>query len=325
MKIIATLFFVLSQKHFGIAIAELEALCGRSSIIKQCYALVKQPKRRYKNLAFTKAVYEVLFTSSKKRLVEKIKEYNLNKTINGTYCVRSSVQEKERELADYIWQKLKKPKVSLEQPSARVYFWFLQKKVFVTKQIWENTGTFFQRRATQRPGFYPASLDPQLALAMINLSGTKRNATIIDPFCGTGGILIEAALSGRRAVGYDISQWMLEKCKKNLEHYKLENCVVVKQEDATTFKQRCDVIVTELPFGKNTRSQDLESLYPIFLENAAQNTKRMVVSFPNFIDWKKIINRTRWKIKEQFLWYIHNSMSKWIVVLEKKRPRKEKK
>ena len=48
----------------------------------------------------------------------------------------------------------------------------------------------------------------------------------------------------------------------------------------------------ELPFGKNTKSQDLLLLYSRFLENAKKSTAKIVVSFPHFVDYKTICRKT---------------------------------
>ncbi len=165
-----------------------------------------------------------------------------------------------------------------------------------------------------RKEFYPASLDPQLALAMINLSASSKGP-VDAPFCGTGGILIEGAVSKRKMFGFDVSAWMLEKCKKNLQQYGLS--VIVTQGNATTFKKKCAAVVTELPFGKNTKSQDLVSLYTAFLLNAAKNTKTVVASFPDFVKYKKIIKKTGWKLQHDFSWYLHKSLTKHVVVLRR--------
>lgn len=48
-------------------------------------------------------------------------------------------------------------------------------------------------------------LPPKLARIMLNLSGASKGATIWDPFCGSGVILLEALLMGMNVVGSDIS------------------------------------------------------------------------------------------------------------------------
>jgi 23S rRNA G2445 N2-methylase RlmL len=54
-------------------------------------------------------------------------------------------------------------------------------------------------RVCSRPG----SLHPPLAAAMVNLAASPLGATLLDPFCGTGTIPIEATGDGRRIVASD--------------------------------------------------------------------------------------------------------------------------
>ena len=61
-------------------------------------------------------------------------------------------------------------------------------------------------------------LPPKLAQILINLCGPlKPEATILDPFCGTGVVLQEAILMGYRAYGTDVSERIIDFAEKNLE------------------------------------------------------------------------------------------------------------
>mgnify|MGYP001566814644 FL=1 len=66
-------------------------------------------------------------------------------------------------------------------------------------------------------------MPPKLAQMMINLASSPLQATsyklqaIIDPFCGSGTILMEALLMGFGAIGSDSSNKMTEGSKKNVE------------------------------------------------------------------------------------------------------------
>jgi site-specific DNA-methyltransferase (cytosine-N4-specific) len=51
---------------------------------------------------------------------------------------------------------------------------------------------------------YVAAINPPLASSLIN-HYVPIGQTVLDPFCGGGGVLVEAVLSGRRAEGYDIN------------------------------------------------------------------------------------------------------------------------
>ena len=62
-------------------------------------------------------------------------------------------------------------------------------------------------------------LPPKLAKIMINLTGTSpASSTILDPFCGSGTVLSEAALMDyTRIIGNDISTTAIQATRENLE------------------------------------------------------------------------------------------------------------
>jgi len=51
---------------------------------------------------------------------------------------------------------------------------------------------------------YPARLHPLVAARLLDALG-KKDATILDPFCGSGTVLVEARLRGMRARGTDVN------------------------------------------------------------------------------------------------------------------------
>ncbi|MDP6148647.1 MAG: hypothetical protein QF365_01590 [Candidatus Thalassarchaeaceae archaeon] len=75
------------------------------------------------------------------------------------------------------------------------------------------------RRPMERPFFQPVSLEPRLARLLISL-GHRTDftpTTIIDPFCGTGGIAIEAVLSGLNVLASDLDPRMVSGTEENLQ------------------------------------------------------------------------------------------------------------
>ncbi len=61
-------------------------------------------------------------------------------------------------------------------------------------------------------------LPPKLAQILINLCGPlPKNATLLDPFCGTGVILQEAFIMGYTPYGTDLEPRMVEYSKKNMQ------------------------------------------------------------------------------------------------------------
>lgn len=89
--------------------------------------------------------------------------------------------------------------------------------------IAESTGaqniTAYTKRDQERPkrDAFVGMLPPKLAQMMINLAHLPESGRVLDPFCGTGVILQEAAFLGYSVYGTDLSDKMIEFSKVNLD------------------------------------------------------------------------------------------------------------
>ncbi|MBN1322440.1 MAG: RNA methyltransferase [Methanotrichaceae archaeon] len=72
------------------------------------------------------------------------------------------------------------------------------------------------RRPHKKPFFYPGVLMPRMARALVNLSQAREGERLLDPFAGTGGILVEACLAGMRGVGLDVQEKLVRGSRANL-------------------------------------------------------------------------------------------------------------
>jgi tRNA G10 N-methylase Trm11 len=79
-------------------------------------------------------------------------------------------------------------------------------------------------------------LPPKLARMLVNLAETPKNGTILDPFCGSGTLLMEAALATRAKsiVGSDMNAEQVAATAKNLEWCVSER--VLRTDDMVRFK-----------------------------------------------------------------------------------------
>ncbi len=299
--------------------------------------LNKEPAKDANRLAYTRVIYKLLFTAKNDDVLKETEKYNWGKEYKENFCVRihnsgkqSAVENKfsEKELAGIIWRRLEaegiKPKVNLEKPKTPINFLIDDKKAYCCILIWENTEKFEQRKAQFRPGFSPISLHPKLARAMVNLTGAEPKETIVDPFCGTGGIPIEAVLAGFKARGRDIRKELLDKCRQNLEFYGINQAQCkLKQADAAKLKEKIKYLATDLPYGRSSgqkNKKELEELYLGFLKMLKNNLVKdgnAVAAFPDDVAYKKIIKKAKMKIKKEFSYYVHKSMTKKIVVMGK--------
>ena len=81
-----------------------------------------------------------------------------------------------------------------------------KKKIHVARTVSVHNPFEFQRRDVFRPEQRPMySIPPRLARIMIGLTG-KKDGLLLDPFCGIGTILQEAALMGFDFLGSDIDE-----------------------------------------------------------------------------------------------------------------------
>ena len=93
----------------------------------------------------------------------------------------------------------------------------------IDHEIYLSLGTQNITAYTERDQARPARdakvgmLPPKLAQILINLCGKlPEGARVLDPFCGTGVVLQEAAIMGYVPYGTDLNERMVEYSKKNL-------------------------------------------------------------------------------------------------------------
>ncbi|MBI4438105.1 RsmD family RNA methyltransferase [Candidatus Uhrbacteria bacterium] len=197
----------------------------------------------------------------------------------------------------------------------------------------------WERRDFGRPARDAKSgmLPPKLARMMINLSGIDpQGATLLDPFCGSGTVLMEAALMGfAHVIGNDVSQAAVRDTKQNLDWlsktFPLEFPALALHtasavDRALLINTPTDVIVTEVylgpprsrPLGENENKkieQELLALYAssfVALKPLLKPTGRAVVAFPAFkkadTSWERLpltsmLTKLGYRVESQFLYH----------------------
>lgn len=79
-------------------------------------------------------------------------------------------------------------------------------------------------------------LPPKLARILVNLVATKKDNVILDPFCGSGTILMEAALATntKKIIGSDIADKQVASTQKNIDWLIDEN--ILRPDDQDRFQ-----------------------------------------------------------------------------------------
>jgi tRNA (guanine10-N2)-dimethyltransferase len=316
------LIYSLSRANLALSKAEALALTGaRNSRLEGNLLICVSSTAYAERIALSHQVDEFLFETDEENMASHIRKFDWQSIYKKDFCVRvhgiPSPMPLEKEYATLIWRALKTPKVNLDDPGMQIDFFIAGGKVICGRLLGRPSKDYLSRKAHMRPFNHPTSMHPALARACINLSGVK-SGRLLDPFCGSGGILIEAGLMGYEILGYDIDQGMIERCRANLSHYRL-NGYRLEKGDATQALEKADVIVTDLPYGRNSRvtEKDLDKLYSGFLKAAASSSKAAVIVFPDSSDYTKIISNSGWKMGSSFRHYIHRGLSRIIVKLRR--------
>ncbi len=140
-------------------------------------------------------------------------------------------------------------------------------------------------------------LPPKLAQIIVNLARPEIGATVLDPFCGTGVVLQEAALMGFDVYGTDLEPRMVEYSKANLDWLRVDAAQRrISQGDATMAKWEdpFSVIASETYLGRPFSAapaqnvlrdvmQDVGTILRKFLSNVAGQTRsgfRLCLAIP---------------------------------------------
>jgi len=158
---------------------------------------------------------------------------------------------------------------------------------------------------------------------MVNLVKPKAGELVLDPFCGTAILLVEAGLIGCRVLGFDVQRRMVEGSLRNLAYYgvKPEGMVVA---DARHLPVReVDCIVTDPPYGRSATTLGLstEQIVRDFLSIAQESVKkghRICMASPKSIRIGRIGRESGFKHVESHLVYVHRGLTREIAVFERK-------
>lgn len=143
-------------------------------------------------------------------------------------------------------------------------FTIVDGRLFVTRAV--QPIEEFSRLDFDRPASDAKSgmLPPKLARIMLNLAQIDATAVILDPFCGSGTILMQAAAMGfTNLIGADISKKAVQDTQTNLEwqamgrkiNYRLM-VAAAGQLDKTLKKNTIDAIVSEPYLGVSLRGRE---------------------------------------------------------------------
>jgi len=101
---------------------------------------------------------------------------------------------------------------------------------------------------------------PRMGRALVNISLVRPGEVVFDPFCGTGGILLEAQEIGVRTLGSDFDPAMVAGYRQNLPG---SDVMIADATAVPVCDGALDAVVTDLPYGQSVRihAESMDRLY----------------------------------------------------------------
>lgn len=211
-------------------------------------------------------------------------------------------------------------KVNLQNPEEEFRAVISGSRCYFGRVIWRSDPRrFADRRPGDRPFFHPGVMMPRMVRALLNISCTREGETLLDPFCGTGGMIMEAHTLGICAVGTDIDPFMVRGSRLNLE----KGDILQADVRSLPFPSASfDTVVTDLPYGQSVsiRAESLDSLYRNALEEITRVLKpRRRAILVTHRDIRDLASGFL-EVAGCYSQRVHKSLTRHILVLEKTRP-----
>lgn len=212
-------------------------------------------------------------------------------------------------------------RANLKNPDVNFRVILNEKAVFGTLLSSIDRSAYEARTPQNKPFFHPGVLMPRVARALVNLSGIQPGELILDPFCGTAGILIEAGIVGARVIGVDAQEKLAKGALMNLEAFKLDYALMEGDACRLPFKEETmNAVVTDPPYGRSAAiiAGSLEELYSCALEEIHRVLKpggiAIVVSDKAAAEYGE---KAGLKVLNIYAQRVHRSLTRTITIFQK--------
>ncbi len=342
----AKIFFLLSGEHPTLPVSELKAILevegykfhtlGKLMQVLRLEATVKSLNAVVFRSAMTRIACIEMFTSnaSMSEILQKALSTSPEDLIDEgeSFAVRVrrvressfhiSIEELEKKLGKIILDNVNKTKVCLKSPQ-KTFFGVLSENSFVfgLKVAEIQPTTFVERRPKRKPFFHPTGMTSKMARCMVNLAEPKAGDLVLDPFCGTASMLVEAGLMGCRIMGFDVQRRMVEGSLRNLSHYGLKPDGMVIA-DARLFPiTEADCVVTDPPYGRSATTLGLSTKQIVedflsTINGAIRRGRRICIASPSSVAIGQIGERLGYKHLESHYVFVHRTLTREIAVFE---------
>lgn len=343
----AKLFFLLSGEYETLPASELTAILEAEGYAFELVEKLDQTARLesdqnsvkavQRRSAYTRICALELFTceAQESAIMKAADSTNFQNVLNEgesfavrikrvrTYAEKIGTVALEGKLGKHILQNTVKTKVNLKTPD-KTFIGILtsEKLVFGVKLAEIAAKPFVERRPRKKPFFHPSAMPSKLARCMVNLAHAKTGELVLDPFCGTGSVMIEAAFIGCRVLGFDVQRRMTKGCLKNLKHFHIEPEGVVMADARRPPLAKVDCLVTDPPYGRSATTMKLTTKRIVeevlFSARALlREGQRICIASPKTLNIARIGAELGYKHLESHFAYVHRTLTREIAVFEK--------
>lgn len=333
-----------SLEHPTLPRAEVEAVFHAEKYkysfkkVKKGLIVIEVPNRLFqelpntvRRLSFTHEVFRVLLHTSSEKLLEKAVEYPWEEVVQRDYAVRVRKIDNKSDLNSLDLEKklggiIKRrtgARVNLKNPHVLIRTVLNDDQVLVGDRVSKiSKKHFFEFKPHKRPFFYPGSMHPKLARCMVNLTHVKRGESLLDPFCGTGGILIEAGIIGAQVIGSDLDYKMVKGTKENLLHCGITDFkIFISDARSLPLTEPVDAVATDPPYGISAstggeKSLDLYKQSIVSLAKIIKEDGRLCMATPHYLDIHEVLKGTNFEVIEQHHIRMHKSLTRVISILK---------
>jgi tRNA (guanine10-N2)-dimethyltransferase len=226
----------------------------------------------------------------------------------------------EGKLGKHILNSTRGTKVNLKKPD-KTFFGVITsgKFVFGLKLAEMEILTFSERRPRKKPYFHPSAMPSKLARCMVNLARAKPGELVLDPFCGTGSIMIEAAFVGCRVLGFDVQRRMAIGTRTNLKHFRVKEESVVVADSRKLPLTQVDHVVSDPPYGRSatTMKSTTKELVKGVLDSAhglLRIGQLICIASPKTLGISRVGEDLGYKHVESHFAYVHGTLTREIAV-----------
>lgn len=212
-------------------------------------------------------------------------------------------------------------RANLKNPDVEFRVILSERAVFGTLLSSIDRSAYEARTPQNKPFFHPGVLMPRIARTIVNLSGIKPGELILDPFCGTAGILVEAGLVGAKVIGIDAQEKLVTGSRMNLEAFKLNYILIEGDACRMPFQEATiNAVVTDPPYGRSAAilAESLEELYSCALSEIQRILKpggiAVVVSDKATLEYGK---KAGLKVLNIYSQRVHRSLTRTITIFQK--------